>query len=79
VHELRELAQSMRDHGLQTPLEILPDGTIVCGHQRARAANLLGWEEIDVWVNHELAVHGDLAVEQRMSQDNWVKRFHHPE
>ena len=74
IHLLRDLAQDIEQRGLKEPLEILPDGTIVCGHQRLRAAELLGWEEIDAWVNHELAGQGDLAVEQRLIEDNIVGR-----
>jgi len=73
-HLLRDLAQDMQDRGQKEPLEILPDGTIVCGHQRTRAAKMLRWEEIDVWVNHELAAQGDLAVEQRLIEDNLTRR-----
>jgi ParB-like chromosome segregation protein Spo0J len=71
---LRDLAQDMQARGQQNPAEILPDGTIVCGHQRRRAAELNGWEEIDVWVNHELAAQGEQAVEQRLIEDNIVGR-----
>jgi ParB-like chromosome segregation protein Spo0J len=74
---LRDLAQDMEARGLQNPLELLPDGTIVCGHQRRRAAELLGWEEIDVWVNHELARQGERAIEQRLIEDNIVGRKLH--
>ena len=35
---------------------------------------MLGWDEIDVWVNHELAEQGDLAVEQRLIEDNLARR-----
>jgi ParB-like chromosome segregation protein Spo0J len=73
-HLLRDLAEDMKDRGQKEPLEILPDGTIVCGHQRTRAANYLGWDELDVWVNHELAAQGDLAVEQRLIEDNLARR-----
>ncbi len=73
-HLLRDLAEDMRQRGQKEPLEILPDGTIVCGHQRTRAAEMLGWDEIDVWVNHELAELGDLAIEQRLIEDNLARR-----
>jgi ParB-like chromosome segregation protein Spo0J len=73
-HLLRDLAQDIADRGLKEPLEILPDGTIVCGHQRARAAELLEWDEIAVWVNHDLAAQGNLAVEQRLIEDNLARR-----
>jgi ParB-like chromosome segregation protein Spo0J len=64
----------MKARGQKEPLEILPNGTIVCGHQRVRAARLLDWEEIDVWVNHELADQGQLAIEQRLIEDNILRR-----
>jgi ParB-like chromosome segregation protein Spo0J len=73
-HLLRDLAQDMEARGLKEPLEILPDGTIVCGHQRTEAAKLLGWDEIDVWVNHELAEQGEHAILQRLIEDNIARR-----
>jgi hypothetical protein len=33
-HSIDELAQDIRRRGLQNPLEILPNGTIINGHQR---------------------------------------------
>ena len=74
-HLLQQLAQSMEEHGLMRPLEILPDGTIVCGHQRVRAAKHLGWKEIDVCVNHALAAQGNIAIEKRMIEDNEFRRM----
>jgi hypothetical protein len=73
-HLLRDLAQDIADRGLKEPLEILPDGTIICGHQRARAAELLEWDEIAVWVNHDLAAQGPRAVEQQLIEDNLARR-----
>lgn len=73
-HLLRDLAQDIEARGLKDPVEILPDGTIVCGHQRTRAGIQLGWEEIDVWINHDLAAQGELAIEQRLIEDNLVGR-----
>jgi ParB family chromosome partitioning protein len=35
--ELKELAASMRRWGLLQPIHILPDGTIIGGHQRYRS------------------------------------------
>jgi hypothetical protein len=74
MRQLIDLAQDIEARGLKEPLEILPDGTLVCGHQRTRAAKYLQWEEIDVWVNHELAAQGAVAVEQRLIEDNLVGR-----
>jgi len=74
---LRDLAQDMEARGLKEPLEILPDGTIVCGHQRTRAATMLGWDEIDVWINHGLSTQSERAVEQRLVEDNLTRRHLH--
>lgn len=73
-YQLRDLALDLQRNGLRTPLEILPDGTIVCGHQRARAARLLDWEEIDVRVNQDLASKGPEAVKERLIKDNVRRR-----
>jgi ParB-like chromosome segregation protein Spo0J len=73
-HLIRDLAQDMESRGQKDPLEILPDGTIVCGHQRTQAAKFLKWDVIDVWVNHELATQGDQAVLQRLIEDNLARR-----
>jgi ParB/RepB/Spo0J family partition protein len=72
--ELRELADDMNRRGLQHPIEILPEGTIIAGHQRFRAAQRLGWEEIDVIVRSDLAEAGAAAVEQHFLRDNLVRR-----
>ncbi len=72
--QLRDLADDMERNGQKVPLEVLPDGTIVGGHQRWRAAKLLGWEEVNVWVNDELAAQGEAAVEQRLIEDNLNRR-----
>jgi ParB family chromosome partitioning protein len=50
--ELRDLAESMADHGMiQCPVAC-PNGNggyvLLCGHQRLRAAQMLGWEEMEV-------------------------------
>ncbi len=60
--------------GLDHPLEILPDGTILCGHRRRAAAMLLGWETIDVVVRHDLAGQGEEAAERRLIEDNLDRR-----
>jgi ParB/RepB/Spo0J family partition protein len=73
-HELQELAESIRQHGMQHAVEVLPDGTIVAGHQRVRAAKLLGWTEIDVIVRHDLADADDLTVLAILVEDNLIRR-----
>ncbi len=71
--ELRRLAESMK-RGLDEPVEILPDGTIVSGHQRVKAAKLLGWKEIRCRVRYDLAKQGDDAVERRLIAANFNRR-----
>jgi len=72
--ELKALANDIERNGLQQPVEILPDGTIICGHQRVAAAKLLGWAEIDCNIRTDLAEAGDEAVEQRLIEDNLHRR-----
>ena len=71
--ELNRLTESMK-RGLDEPVEILPDGTIISGHQRVKAAKRLGWKEIRCWVRHDLAEQGDEAVERRLIEANFHRR-----
>ena len=64
--ELQSLARDIEDNGQLTPVEILPDGTIIAGHQRVRAVKSLGWEKVRVWVRQDLADAGEEAVEKRL-------------
>jgi hypothetical protein len=57
--ELADLTEQMERNGLDYPVEVLPDGTIIRGHERVRAAKSLGWEKIDVVVLHDLNRFGD--------------------
>lgn len=72
--ELSELAENMARYGLEYAIEILPDGVIVAGHQRVRAAKQLGWPAIDVVVRDDLGDAESAAVEQRMIDDNLLRR-----
>jgi len=69
----RELATSMDAEGQREPIHTLPDGTVLCGHRRVRAARSLGWEEIDVIVHHELA-DDPAAAEAFFIGDNYERR-----
>src|SRR4051812_4245105 len=64
--EFQILVESVRHGGIEVPLEILPDGTIICGHQRSRAAKVVGLTEVPVIVRDDLAAKGDGAVVERM-------------
>jgi ParB family chromosome partitioning protein len=70
--QLRRLAQSMLK-GYQA-IEILPDGTILKGHQRVLAAKSLGWDAIDAVVRHDLQGQGEDAAEEALLEDNLCRR-----
>ncbi len=71
--ELDALADDMRRNGQNTPVEVTPDGRVVDGHQRLRAAERLGWDEVQVLVRYDLA--GDeFAIERRMIEANLHRR-----
>ena len=72
--DLRQLAEEMEREGLLEPVEILPDGMIISGHQRVRAAELLGWKKIRCWVRRDLAEAGSAAVERRFIEANFYRR-----
>lgn len=72
-----ELKLDMQRHGLRYPIEILPNGTILCGHQRVLAALELGWTTIRCRVREDLA--GDPEAARRlMIEDNLVRRHLEP-
>jgi ParB-like chromosome segregation protein Spo0J len=72
--ELKSLAEDMEANGLQNPIEILNDGTIICGHQRVEAAKILGWKTIACWLRDDLEALGENAVEARFIEDNLNRR-----
>jgi ParB family chromosome partitioning protein len=74
VNEIERLAADMRERGLQIPIEILPDRTILCGHSRVQAAALLQWTEIDAVIRHDLAGLPDTVIERHVIADNLARR-----
>ena len=48
--ELAALVADLRKNGQREPIRILPDGTVLCGHQRVRAARELGWDSVQAIV-----------------------------
>lgn len=70
--ELRVLAQDIAANGLRHPIEIMPDGTIIAGHQRVRAVQTLGWTDIDAFVRTDLETEADVV--ERLIQDNLHRR-----
>lgn len=76
--ELRALADDMREHGQRQPIEILPDGTIIDGHQRVEAARRLGWAEIDAVIRHDLAEADEASKRSAFLSANLNRRHLHP-
>ncbi len=68
------LAADIKRNGLQHPIEITSDGTIIAGHQRVHAARMLGWTEIEVIVRTDLEDQGSDAIERRLIEDNLNRR-----
>jgi ParB family chromosome partitioning protein len=48
--DLAGLAESMKELGLLQPVVVFPDGRLILGERRLRAAKLLGWERIPVTI-----------------------------
>lgn len=76
--ELAELATNIKDYGLQHPIHILADGTIVSGHQRVRAARLLGWDTITAVVRDDLGEADSLTSVEHLIQENLQRRHLDP-
>lgn len=71
--QFEALLVDMQINGLRSPIIVLPDGTIVSGHQRVAAAKQLGWTEIDAIVRDDLV--GDpQAVVQLFVAENLFRR-----
>jgi ParB/RepB/Spo0J family partition protein len=69
---LDELARDMSKNGQTTPIEVLPDGTILDGHQRLAAAKRLGLEKVRVWVRTDLTTTSQ--SERRLLEANLGRR-----
>lgn len=76
--ETKALAKDMDKNGQRTPIDVLPDGTIIGGHQRVRVARQLKWKQIEVKVHHDLAAAGPHAVEELFLADNLHRRHLSP-
>jgi ParB-like chromosome segregation protein Spo0J len=48
--DMEGLAASMALLGLLQPIVVTPDGLLLCGERRLRAAKSLGWKEIPVTI-----------------------------
>jgi len=72
--EIQLMAADMEARGLEHPIEIMPDYRILCGHCRVRAAEHLGWTEIDAIVRQDLADAGEAEIEKHVILDNLLRR-----
>lgn len=77
-HELDVLARDMEVHGQRQPVEILPNGTIIAGHQRVRAAKRLGWKKIKVLIRVDLKDADPDVIVACLVRDNLVRRHLRP-
>lgn len=57
--EWERLLASIEEHGVLEPLHVLPNGTIISGHRRNRAARIKGLKEVPVIVRNDLADDND--------------------
>src|ERR1051325_9043372 len=56
------LARSIAEVGLLHPIVVRPDGTLIAGARRLRAAQRLGWTEVPVSiVDIDIIARGELA------------------
>lgn len=72
--EFSGLADDIKLNGLKQLVEILPDGTIIRGHQRTRALKHLGHKEHEVLVRHDLVDAEPEFVEREFLADNLNRR-----
>jgi hypothetical protein len=72
-HEIEELAASIGSRGLDHPIEILPNGRILRGHQRVRALRRLG--KYRIRGSRSVRSRGRRArVELAFLEDNLIRR-----
>jgi len=63
------LAESLREQGLLQPIGILPEGHLVFGERRIRAARKLGWKEIDARIVKPQSILAGELAENDMRKD----------
>lgn len=69
-----ELKQDIETNGLKHPIEVLPDGTILSGHQRRRVLMDLGYTATTVLVRHDLAEAEESEIEDVFLTANTARR-----
>lgn len=64
----QEFIEKVAKHGITTPLTILPDNTVVCGHRRRQAALINKMKSVPVFVRHDLT--DPLDIQELLVLDN---------
>lgn len=72
--QLQSLAEDMKRNGQEHPIDVLPNGVVIGGHQRLRAAKLLGWKDIKCRIRYDLGAAGDEAIYAFLIRDNLFRR-----
>jgi len=73
--DIASLAASMAELGLLQPIVIRPDGRLIAGERRLRAAKLLGWTAIPVTVvDLDAVVRGEFAENTWFALSSWFSR-----
>ncbi len=70
--EFALLKQDIKDRGIQIPIEVTPDYTLITGGQRSRAQKALGAKEIEVIVREDLK--SEEEIELHAIKDNLLRR-----
>jgi ParB-like chromosome segregation protein Spo0J len=68
------LAEALKEHGLDHPVQVLPNLVLVAGHRRVAAAKAIGWTEISAIVREDLAAQGEEAIVAFLIRDNAQRR-----
>ncbi len=72
--DFEALVADIEANGIQNPLIVLADGAIICGHQRYRAAVLLGIGEVPCIIRRDLRGADDPAAVKLLLSDNLRRR-----
>lgn len=72
--EFTGLADDIKRNGLRHPIQILPDGTIIQGHQRTKVLKHLEHKEYEVLVRYDLVDAKPELVEREFLSDNLNRR-----
>jgi len=72
----KPLKADIEKNGIKTDLHILPDNTVVCGHQRLRIAKEIGLEKVPCKV---VKLEGDDVIKEYVIKDNLLRRHLTPE